>query len=337
MKFRQIVLLVFLLTTLFETSPAQGLGNSISGYVFGLNRTPLENVYIDLAADFSGGSYRTRTNGSGQYSFNGLPPGRYRVRAMPLGTDYVEQEQYVEISNIVVGTGAGRRITGMQNQQADFYLSPRRGVLPGVTGAVFAQEVPDAAKRLYQSAVSDLNEKKKAEAYASLKSAIEVFPKYFDALELLGTEYVRDGYFDAARVLLSLAVEVNPRAYRSWHGLAISFNGLKDPNQALAAVEKSVEINPIAPESLLLLGALLRQAKRYNEAEKRLLKAKEFSDKPDPDVYWELALLYGNGMKKYKEAARELKAYLKAVPDHKDAEQLRKLITEFEERAKSSS
>ena len=55
-----------------------------------------------------------------------------------------------------------------------------------------------------------------------------------------------------------------------------------------------------------------------------------------PDVHWELALLYGKALKRYKDAAKELRLYLKARPDDKNAESIKKLIVDFEEKAKSA-
>ena len=328
---------------LFATSDRvmgqSSVGNSVTGYVFGVDRRPVADVYVELLNDLSQGIRRTRTNASGHYSFYGIPAGRFVVRVMPLGTDYENQEQSFEIDNFQRGSGADRRITGFMSEQRDFYLRPRKGVMPGVTGAIFVQEVPDPARKLYKQATEELAQKKKAEAFTSLKSAIELFPKYFDALELLGLEYVREGHQEAARILLAAAVEVNPRAYRSWHGLSIASTALGNQAEGLTAVEKALEINPIEPQSLLLCGSLLRQAKRYFDAEKRLLKAKEMFDGTSSDVHWELALLYGNGMNRYRDAARELKLFLKAKPDYADAEKkkVEKLIATFEEKAKSSS
>jgi hypothetical protein len=311
-------------------------GNNVSGYVFGIDRRPLADVYVELLNDLNQTVRRSRTNASGQYSFYGITDGRFYVRVLPLGTDYEGQTQEFEIDNIRRRSGSTVTVGGFMSEQRDFYLRPRRGVMPGVTGAVFVQEIPDTARKLYQAAVDQLTEKKKNEAYESLKSALEIFPKYFDALELLGIEYVRDGHFDAARILLSIAVEVNPRAYKSWHALAAAFNALNAPTEAIQAAEKSVEINPLEPQSMLLLGMLLRQAKRYADADKRLTKANELFEGKSADTHWELALLYGNGLKRYRDAARELKTFLKMQPDHKNAENIKKLIVEFEEKAKTS-
>lgn len=315
----------------------QGFGNSITGHVFGADRRPLSDINVELLDEFGRAIQRARTNPSGRYYFGRLQAARYSVRVLPFGTDYEEQEQSVEIVNFTRSQGSGdTRISGAVNEQKDFYLRPRKGVVPGVTGAVFAQSVPDEARKNFEEALVLLDDKKTTEAWGRLKTAIEAFPRYFAALELLGLEYVRAGHHEAARILLTIAVDVNPRGYKSWHGLAVALSSLKSYDQALKAAEKSIEINPIAPESLLLAGSLLRQAKSYTEAEKRLTRAREIAEGSLPDVHWELALLYAHGLKQYKDAARELKAYLKARPDDKEAENIKRLIVEFEEKAKTS-
>ena len=334
-----LVLFALFLTLELISSPvsiaAQG-GNSVGGHVFGFDRRPLSDIHVELLDDLSRTISRARTDSSGRYVFFGLNSGRFKVRVMPFGTDYDEQEQEVEIISFTRTIGEPRTM-GLTREQRDFYLKPRRGTnLEGALGSVFVQEVPEKAKKLYESALEDLQNKRNNEAYASLKAALEEFPTYFAALEKLGTEYVKAGYYDAAEVLLKMAVGVNSRAYRSYHGLGVLLYEQKKYAEALTAVEKSVEIYAFSPESLLLSGALLRQAKRYPEAEKRLLKANEIGAGAVPDVHWELALLYGNGMARYKDAAKELKLYLKARPDHEKAESIRKLILEFEEKAKSS-
>lgn len=313
-------------------------GNSVSGHVFGSDRRPLADVYVELLDDLNRTINRTRTNASGRYFFYGLSAGRFIVRVMPLSTDYQEQEQDLEINNFARTTSTGElRSFGHEAAQRDFYLTPRKRALGlAAPATVFAQDVPDKAKALYNTALDDLGNKKTKEAYESLKAAIEIFPKYFLALETLGVEYVKAGHFPAAQVLLTIAVDVNPRAYKSWYGLARSLAAQKKNEEALAAAEKALEINRNSSESLFLSGALLRQAKNYTEAEKRLKKADELSGGTIPDVHWELALLYANGMKRYKDAARELKLYLKAVPDRKDAETVKKLIAEFESKAKTT-
>ena len=334
------VVLIALLVFGFSLALGQG-GNTISGHVFGNDRKPLADINMELLDEYSRMISRGRTNAAGRYFFSGLSAGRFRVRAMPMGTNYEELEQEVEIINFVRQGGIGgdqTRITGHANEQRDFYLR-RRFVASGLAApaTIFAQEIPDKAKQLYKAGLEHLENNQPKEGHASIKAAIEEFPQYFAALETLGIEYVKAGHFDAAQILLSVALQVNPRASKSWYGLAKAYQAQKKPSEALAAVEKAIEINGAAPESQFLAGLLLRQAKEYLKAEKHLMKANELAGDVMPDIHWELALLYGNGMKRYKDAAKELRLYLKARPDHENAETIKKLIVDFEEKAKAAA
>ncbi|HEY0426459.1 MAG TPA: tetratricopeptide repeat protein [Pyrinomonadaceae bacterium] len=347
MKFKRLltvfaVVLFFGLILSASDASAQGGGNSITGYVFGIERKPVYDANVELLDDLRRLVTRVRTDSSGRYYFFGMAAGRYTVHVMPYETDYEDMEQSDEIVNFYRETepGSGVRVaSGFQTLQLDFYLKPRRGVT-GTTAAVFVQDVPPAAKKLFEKAVEDLNDKKQKEGLEELKAAIDAFPEYYNALERLGNEYLTLGnenkqikYYEAAMILLKKATTVNPRSFRSWYGLAFSLNSLNQSEEALTAVQKALELYSDSVEALLLSGVLLKQNKKYEDAEKNLLKAKELSKDSQPMIHWHLALLYGNNLKRYADAAKELKLFLKAQPNTKDAEKIKALIKDFEEKA----
>jgi tetratricopeptide (TPR) repeat protein len=330
------VRLLLALIFLVSASSSFGQGNSISGHVFGLERRPIADVDVELLDEFSRTIQRMKTNSSGRFFFYRLPAGRFKIHVLPFATEYEEQEQEVEIVNFSRGSGSGDdRISGTTNEQKDIYLRLRRGIVPtGATGAVFVQEVPPDAKKLYESAVEDLRAKKSKEAFAALKSSIEIFPKYFAALELLGTEYLKAGHYEASQVLLTLATEVNPRSFTSWHGLAYSLYSQKKYSEAITAIDKAIEVNGSVPDGLLLRGVLLRRTLKLDEAERELTKAKELYGESKPEIRRELGLVYVD-QKRYKEASKELKAYVKARPDAKDVEAVKTVLTEIEPKVSS--
>ncbi|HUR99582.1 MAG TPA: tetratricopeptide repeat protein [Pyrinomonadaceae bacterium] len=329
-ELRMVVFFAFVF--LVSTASAFGQGNSISGHVFGADRRPVADVQVELLDDLSRTLQRITVNSSGRYSFYRLPSGRFKIRVLPFGTDYEQQEQDVEIVNFTRGSGSGDdRILGASNEQRDFYLRLRPGAPIGVTGSIFVQDVPPAAKKLYDLGVEELKAKRSAEAYTALKSSLEIFPKYFAALELLGTEYLKAGHYEASQVLLTLATEVNPRSFRSWHGVAYSLFSQKKYPEAIAAIGKAMEINGAAPEGMLLNGVLLRRTMKYDEAEKQLAKAKELYGDSLPEIRRELGLVYAD-KKRYKDATKELRSYLKARPDAKDADAIKTLLVELEGR-----
>ncbi|MBK8466376.1 MAG: hypothetical protein IPL32_11145 [Chloracidobacterium sp.] len=315
------------------------IGNSISGYVFGLNRRPMADLYVELTDDYGRTLGRKRTSGSGFFRFDGMAQGRFVLRVMTAGTDYEEKEETVEIDNITSTDSTGAtRIRGHANESRDIYLRLRRGLTP-TNAVVFAQDVPPEAKKLYEKALDDLGNKRTLEGLSNLRSALEVFPKYYLALEKLGTEYINLGLpegYKAAEILFATAVEVNKRGYGSWYGMAYARYSLGNFSDGLTAVQKAVELSPSNPNTVFLHGVLLKKTQKYADAEKQLIKARDLSDDKLPRVHWELATLYGNNLQRYADAARELKLFLKAQPDAKDAENIKKLIADFEEKAKSS-
>ena len=334
-----IVCLAMLMSLVVQDVRAQRFGgNSVSGYVYGVNHRGLGDMNVELLDEYHRTVARSRTNGSGYYSFNGFREGRYSVIVYTSGTEYEEQEQEFIIQNISYETAAGSQTGGFADESKDFYMRLRPGVNPANV-VIFVQEVPAEAEKLFKKAVSDLDAKRQAEGLAGLRAAIEKFPTYYYAMERLGTEYVRMGRpetFQAAALLLDAAVRINPNGFKSWYGLAYSQYALGNEKAAAEAVKKAIEINRFSPDAYLLNGALLRNAKDYTEAEKQLVKARELANSELPQIHRELGLLYGENMQKYTDAAKELKLYLKARPDARDADDLKKKITDHEERSKRS-
>ena len=309
---------------------AQGFSNSISGRVTGPDNRPVVDLYVELLDNFGRTIARKRIRSGGFYSFDGLSTGRFTVRILTSGTDFEEEEKSTEIYNLTP--------TMTSDEQVDFRLRVRQGVVKAPPASLFVQEIPAEAKSAYEKAISDLENGKREPGIAGLKRAIELFPRYFHALERLGLEYLkRDNEMElrAAGILLEAATEVNPRGYTSWFGLAYSLNRLKVYDRALPAAAKAVELQPQSVDALTLSGSILRNNHQFAESEKQLLKAKELSDKPSAELHWELALLYGNHMKQYKDAARELRAYLSVKPQAQNAETIKQLIADFESKADS--
>lgn len=335
---RRVILFLILSFFLIPIWVYGQFGNSISGYVFGLQRNPVSDVAVEVLDDFSRTIARTRTNASGYYNFNRIPAGRFKVRVLPYEYDYEQQEQEVEIVNFTRDTSAGVIVSGFDKVQRDFYLRQRRNnqSLRG-SGAIFIQEVPDQAKVIYKRAVEFLSNKKELEGLKYLKSAIEIFPDYYDAIERLGMEYTRLGYNEAAQILLSRAVEINFRGFNSWYGLAYSLYSQNKLSEAVKASEKALSLNQSSVDMLLLDAAIYKRLKNYKYSEKQLKKAKEFAKDSVPEVHWQLALLYGNNLSRYQEAADELEIYLKMQPNNANAENIRKLIVIFREKAKNNN
>jgi tetratricopeptide (TPR) repeat protein len=324
--FRVAVGLCFLTLTLSSATFAQ-FRSTVSGYVFGPGHRPVSEASVELRTDFNSVVARTRTSSSGQFTFMGVANGRFTVTVLPLGTNFEEQSKGVEIA----GIGArGQAIP--ENVQIDFYLQPRKDPeSTAANGVVFAQEIPEAAQKIYESAISDLKTKRTEQGVAGLKRAIELFPTYFLALQRLGVEQLLQERYEEASKTFESAVAVNQRCFPCWHGATYASFALEKWADAIEKAQKALELENNSVSTLAMLGIAQRAVKRYEDAEKSLLRAKKFDDVKTPDIYWNLALLYAYNLKKYQEAADALELYLKANPTIPDPSKIKTLIKRLRE------
>lgn len=307
--------------------------NSIIGFVFSENRSPVADVYVELLDDLNVTVSRAKTSGSGLYTFKGLANGQYNVRVLDYGGNYEGQTR--SISLVAISAVAGR---GAVNEQVDFYLKSKRSANTGPLAppeAIFVQEVPDKAKKLYESGIEDLFNKNEVKGFDKLKQSLEIFPDYFLALDRLGREYVVRGYYQAAYVLFTKAVEVNPRSFSSNFGLGIASYRLEQVDQAINNLKRATEIDNKSANGFLWLGISYLQNKKFSQAETSLNEANKLSNGKSAEVYWQLARLYKD-QNRFLESADALELYLKYKPETAETEKIKETIKTLRKKAKSS-
>ncbi|MEP7213931.1 MAG: tetratricopeptide repeat protein [Acidobacteriota bacterium] len=321
----RLVFSIIFISILSIAVSAQGR-STVSGYVYGPQNAPVERAQVELMDDLNSVIARTWTEASGRFRFNGVPSGRLAVRVVVPGADFGEQTQDFEISGIGI---RGQSIP--DNIQLEFHLRPRKPSSKAATGVVFAQDVPEPARKLFLAAASDLDAGRSTEGIDGLKKALEAFPTYFLAMERLAFEYLRLERFEDARKVLRDAVAVNDDSFQIWYGLAYTEYAANKYKDAVAAAERALTLDKSSPNAAFVLGLSQRKLKLYKDAEKSMLQAKRFDNGKTPEINWNLALLYAYNLKRYPAAADELELYLKALPQEPNAEKIRKLIKDLRE------
>lgn len=302
--------------------------NSIRGSVYTPERRPLENLRVELLDEVDGLVKATYTNGAGQFVFFGLSTGIFQVRVLTTGTDFEGRTERVTIAGSIMGDGRG----GAQSEQLDLFLRYKKGrgaqatTVATAPGTVYAQEVPGAARKAYEQGLKELGDEKKDQAILSLQRAVELFPTYFAALDLLGQEHVKRGKYTEAQPFLTRAVAVNRRSPSTWYALGYAQYKLRQLPAATESLNKSASYNPNSINTQLLLGTVQRRQHQWQAAETHLQRAKTLSkDTPVAEIHWQLALLY-NQTNRATAAADELELFLKAQPDSHDEVRIRKVI-----------
>jgi tetratricopeptide (TPR) repeat protein len=310
-------------------------GNQISGHVFDTSGRPVEKLRVELLDEVDSVIQSTRTDSSGLFQFKSLSTGTFQVRVHTFGTNYVEPSpERVSIINFNQGQAG---IRGFQFIQADFTLRTREeGAGTRNNGAVFAQDVPEPARKLFAEGVRLLEAKDDKQGLEAIKKSIEVFPNYFMALERLGTEYAKREKYLAADILLTKAVEINPRADQSLYWLGISQYKLNQTASAIATLKRVISLVPNSINASMALGIALYAEGKLNESEiqfKQTYKLAKSSGKNIPVVHLHLAQLYDK-IKRYKDEASELELYLQEEPNDPETPTYRKAIESLQKKAR---
>lgn len=310
--------------------------NAINGRVTDAEGKPLYRIRVELLDEVEMRIAQVYTDGAGLYSFRNLSSGTFILRANADGT-HLEQTARISLF-------ATRATGGSHYEQVDLVMPTRaekKAATSANAGTVFAQEVPEEARKVYERALKQLDNSKLAQqGIASLQEALDIFPKYYLALERLGIEHVKRQEYEPAHAALTRAVAVNPNGSAALYVLGVTCFHLNQVAEAVAALDKSLKLAPNSPNAALThfyLGLALWKTGQQAQGEPHLKKACELNCAALPaDIHLNLARYYSDN-KRYKEAADELEMFLKLAPDAADAGNIRAVIRQLRAKATATA
>ncbi|MGC2777605.1 MAG: tetratricopeptide repeat protein, partial [Bradyrhizobium sp.] len=122
------------------------------------------------------------------------------------------------------------------------------------------------ADALLPAAVKAYREGRHPEAQALCQQILQDLPHHFGALHLLGVSERDCGRFDQAMLVLTRAVEVDPRSAAAQSDLGLSLFRLGRHEEARAHFERAIALQPNSPTALTHLGNTLMSLFRFEEA-----------------------------------------------------------------------
>lgn len=257
--------------------------------------------------------------------------GRYTIRIETSGTPYEEQSQALELQALRKAGG------GSEVWPVEFILKYKKGEGPPAnTSPVFAQDVPKAARSEYERGTNHLKGSKTDQGIASLKKAVELFPDYFDALELLGMEYVKAGQFEAAIPVLMHAIEINKRAPKCFYSLGVACLKLSRLPEAIEWLGKSAQLDGGSVNTQMMLGLAYGSNGEFDKSESAFKKTLQLGGPAAAEAHYYLTGLY-NKQERYREAWQELELYLKEAKNLKDPNQIKAMIANLKEKEKAQA
>jgi hypothetical protein len=321
-------IILLLLSLVFALVPAQSRF-AIIGSVRDPGGQPVATIRVSLLGENYQNLRTVFADSSGRFQFRNLPQGIYTVRVEPAGTPYEEESQTIELQSM-----SPRRSGTEEPFAVDFRLRRKRGQVAEVSpGVIFVQEVPELAREEFKRGQAGLNGRNPEGAVQSLQKAIEIFPDYFLALELLGTEYVRRALFSEAVPVLMRATQVNPNAARSLYALGVANLKSNRSAEAISWLLRAEDKNPRNPNVHMMLGLAYGNLGSLADAEQAFKKANALGGGRSDvaDVHFYLAGIY-NRQRRYAEAIRELELFLKEAEGVKDRTQINRLIERLREK-----
>jgi tetratricopeptide (TPR) repeat protein len=135
-----------------------------------------------------------------------------------------------------------------------------------VSGSTIPTPVTLSLDEATARAVISHREGRLAEAEAIYRAILQVAPRHFDALHLLGVIRHQQGRHEEALVLIEKALEQRPASAEACSNLGLALQALGRSAEALACFERAIALRPDYPEALNNRGTALHALGRTEEA-----------------------------------------------------------------------
>ena len=207
----------------------------------------------------------------------------------------------------------------------------RMGNAQGSTISVTSMAAPKDAMRAYEKA-QKVMEAKPQEAEKNLNKAVQIYPQFAAAWNLLGDFHRQHNQPDTARSEYMRAIAADPQFVNPLYGIALIAMPQKKWDEAIQVTDQILKLNALAyPLSYFINAAAHFNLQKYDIAEEN---AKKFKALDTQHSHPEVDLLLSNLLARKKDftgAAQQIREYLVAVPNSPDAESLRNEAKRFEE------
>ena len=293
---------------------AQDAFNSLTGTVRSSDNKPLKDVRVELRDAQSGSSVNSAyTTASGAFEFQHIPGGVYDVVAT---SGLEEVRERVEVNNM----------SEMVNLRMPVSTVATDG--KGQNSVSVAEyKVPQKARDELKKAKDALAKQRPDEANNHLAKALEIYPKYADALTLRGVLKL-DAKDQAGAVAdLNEAIQYDGNNAMAYLVLGAAFNMQSRFDDAIRALERGEALSPNSWQAYFEMGKALVGKTQYEAALRQLSRAQALA----PAEYPLIHLVKAHAMlalNNYADAMTELQSYLEKEPSGPNSEQAQKMLAQ---------
>jgi Flp pilus assembly protein TadD len=300
-------ILTLLVLTLAAAAPALGQSNmntqggNFKGQVRYESNAPASYIKVEIWSD--GGTYRTTVTTDDQ--------GRFSVQA-PFGVIQYK----VEIPGY--RPAQGREDLSMSHLANEMItLKAQPGTTPPAVAVTPVDAriaaIPPEAKKEYDDGQAAVNSNDFTRAIPHLQKAVQLYPKYAEAYQLLGVSQLQTQHGPEAEDSLNKAIAIEDKMPQAQYMLGMLLAMTNRANLAEKPFTRFAELDPTNPDAHFELAKTEFALNKFAEAEMHANRAIELKEKnPGVKVVLAYSLLR---QKKAGEAKAAFQEYLKLDPN----------------------
>jgi tetratricopeptide (TPR) repeat protein len=295
------ILRLLVLTLLVSTSVTSWAQNFIRGLVQFANHQPADHVVIRLRSDMIAFQTEIQTDIQGKFTFDGLYPTTYHLTIDGQGFRSYSSDIDISMSKM-----SYEQVTLQLDKEPEAKAVPAEGPA-GSLNARIAQ-IPPKARKEFDAGKHRMKVQDAAGSVQHFQKAIELYPQYAEAYQLLGVVHLEGGKFGEAEPELQKAVEIEPHMSTAQFALGICRNQMAKYADAETALLRGLELDPESPDGHYELAKTYWALERWQDAEPHAQKAVTLK----PDMAGAHVLLGDIALRK-REAQRALDEYKDAL------------------------
>jgi tetratricopeptide (TPR) repeat protein len=293
-------------------------GTNFTGDVRYENNAPAQFVQVELWTDGEA-SWRTITTTDRNGKFHAGAPCmviQYRINAPNYGPVYGRVDMSVKPC---------RALEWVTLKSDKTNPAPAVGIVDGRIAAI-----PPEAKTEFEAGQFNVNSNNYSDAIPHLQKAIDLYPRYAEAYQLLGVAHLQLNHGPEAEACLVKALEIEDRMPRAQYLLGVLYARTSRANLAEKPFTRFAELEPQNPDAQFELAKVYFALSRFPEAELHARMAIKFKESK-PGIY----IVLGYSLlrqKKPDEARRAFQQFLKIDPNGPMAADTKNVIAQIDQR-----
>jgi tetratricopeptide (TPR) repeat protein len=266
----------------------------------------------------------TFSDSAGKFSFAGLSSGFYHT--LVNDEKYRPIDESVEVDPAINDPTIVRLI--LVPKESAHPESPAPGKNPSMAGSAELKQFPKPALKEFEKGVKAAKDGRTDEAIVHYQKAIKLAPDLYLARNNLGTAYLGQSQFAAAREEFEQVIKINPSDAAAYFNLGNLFLMTGKYEDAAHWLDQGLGREPNNALGHFLVGVLCTRTGNVSRAEKELRAALQLDPKTSK-AHLALVNLYRQ-QGRTADAADELRHFLKDFPNDPDGLKAQEVLQKLE-------